>query len=334
VKSVIVFRDGRRINLTDGVTAELYAELEATQGHSSRSDPILFCGGCGGSLYIQHGRKNRNDLFGWHHVADGCPETFAITGPGMSDEHKRQAEYHVRAARAQGLEAETEVTTTGRTRVDVVIRDGTTGVGIEVQRSHVTAAEATGRTSRSVASGTVKLVAWATDVSDHREPAWMRRVPYYRIPSQEEHWRAVPDLRSVRAYGVADIDRERSWRGGWEPKVRLLRPLVDVVVADLVTGSLRPVMHDKNVILMTAAGIARWEEITGYPLPEWSPARPAKRSLIPSVEVKCRRPRAASSGHSCEVPECSDRPNPYGIGWYCTAHRWQIELAGARLARR
>lgn len=61
-------------------------------------------------------------------------------------------------------DAELEVTTTGRTRVDVVI-DGS--VGIEVQRSALSKAAALDRTARSVAAG-LRSVTWFTALTSDR----------------------------------------------------------------------------------------------------------------------------------------------------------------------
>lgn len=325
MKSVIVFRGGRSVNLADDISAELYEELEATQGKSHRTDPLLRCGQCNGGVYIKH-LPHKDELHFSHFPGGDCPATLIArkTAP-MTEEHRRLRDYIPRSAEAQGLDGDIEVRTTGRTIIDAVVRDGTNAVGFEVQRQHVSVAEAKGRTERSVASGAVGLVAWASTPSGVN-PGWLGRVPGYRIPDQAALFKPIPDLRSVRAYGVADVDAVRSWRGTWEPELRLLRPLVDAVVADLVTGKLRAVLYGGQVRLMTASGITRWQEITGYALPDWNPERPVMRSLPPAAEVKCDRPAATWRPHSCQIPGCEDPSRPYGIGWYCTGHRWQIEL--------
>jgi hypothetical protein len=86
MKSVIVHADGRRINLAGVINAELYEELEGT--HSPRANPVLYCDGCNGSIYIRHGSARKSELFGAHHDARGCTETLAIRKSSpMSDEH-------------------------------------------------------------------------------------------------------------------------------------------------------------------------------------------------------------------------------------------------------
>src|ERR1039457_2713523 len=105
MKSVIIHADGRHTNLAGAISPELYAELENTR--SPRGNPVLWCGGCKGALYIRHGPLRRDVLFGAHHQAGSCLETLAIRkGAPMSDEHKRQAEYHVLAAERAGHSAD------------------------------------------------------------------------------------------------------------------------------------------------------------------------------------------------------------------------------------
>jgi hypothetical protein len=52
----------------------------------------------------------------------------------MSDEHKREAEYHARAAERAGHVADFEVITAGHTRVDVVV-DGRVASRSSARRS-------------------------------------------------------------------------------------------------------------------------------------------------------------------------------------------------------
>jgi hypothetical protein len=76
-------------------------------------------------------------LFGYHHYAGTCTETLIIRKSVMSDEHKREAEYHARAAERAGHVADFEVVTAGHTRVDVVVNGR---VGFEIQRSALSTA--------------------------------------------------------------------------------------------------------------------------------------------------------------------------------------------------
>jgi hypothetical protein len=320
VKSVIAFRDGRRVNLAHGVTPEVYAELESTR--SPQRSPAFFCGGCGSGLYIKHGMRNRDELFGYHHPGAECTETYVITSAGMSDEHKRMAEYHVAAARAQGLDADMEVTTSGRTRVDVVI-DGK--VGLEVQRSALTARAAMDRTARSVASG-LETVAWCGLT---RAP-WTGKVPGYQWLDVDRVLREMPGPRSVRARGLATFRAERSHDGRWVPTLEPLTMLVDDAVVRMAQGSIRPVVHGKYVRLIRVEGLALYEEMTGTSLAAYNPGNPVDRALPPAPEAECARPRPVIvlsppsftvKRGTCHSTDCGEPARFYPAGWLCDEHR-------------
>jgi hypothetical protein len=210
MKSVIIRADGRRIDLAGAISAELYEELEGT--HSPRADPVLYCGGCNGGIYIRHGSIRKVELFGAHHDAGGCREALAIRKASpMSDEHKRMQEYHVTALTAGGHDAATEVPTSKRTRVDVVA-DGR--IGFEVQLSHLTAGAAVNRTGRSLAAG-LECVAWCAETPS---AAWRGKVPGYQWLDNAQFQAGLPRPRSVRCSGVASFRAERVGRPArWEP---------------------------------------------------------------------------------------------------------------------
>lgn len=319
MRAQIVFRDGRRVNLSGGVPPELYAELEALR--SPRRDPALFCGKCGGGLFIQHGRRDREQLFGYHHVADGCTETYVIAGARMSDEHKRMAEYHVAAAEAEGLTADLEVVTAGRTRVDVVV-DGR--IGFEVQRSALTARAAMDRTARSVAAG-LETVAWCGMAAAQ----WTGRVPGYQWLDIDRVLREMPRPRSVRSRGLATFTAERSPYGRWVPKLDPLTVLVDDAVARMANGSVRPVIVGNYVRLVRADGIALYEEMTGRKLPAYDPGQPVGRPLPAAPETQCARPRPVAvippppprKQGTCNSLGCGKPGRLYPAGWWCDEHR-------------
>lgn len=284
MKSVIAFRDGRRVSLAGAIDPELYAELERT--HSPRKDPVLFCGGCGGGIYLRHGIVRRDELFGAHHEAGDCAQTFTVCPSTMSDEHKRMAEYHVLAARAEGLDADMEIATSGRTRVDVVV-DGR--IGFEVQRSALTARAAVDRTARSIAAG-LESVAWCGLM---RAP-WTGKVPGYQWLDVDRVLCEMPPRRSVRSRGLATFRAERGHLGRWEAQLEPLTVLVDDAVVRMADGSIRPVLFGKYARLVRADGIALYEEITGTQLTPFNPGRPITRALAPAAEVACIRPPAAA----------------------------------------
>ncbi len=149
MKAVIIHADGRRTDLSRGVDPDTYAKLENTS-YSGRS-PALWCGGCGGTVYIRHGVRRKDELFGAHHDAGSCEARLVIRPAGMSDEHKRQAEYQALAAQHAGHDAELEVTTTGRTRVALAQGNNLRFAVSEVPQARSAAAPATAH--RSPATG-------------------------------------------------------------------------------------------------------------------------------------------------------------------------------------
>jgi hypothetical protein len=289
VKAVIVFRDGRRVNLAGGVNADLYAELEGTQGRGSRKGPLLSCGGCDGAVYVKHGRAHRDELFGAHFDAGTCAEELAIRKSAMSDEHRRMQEYTVRAANNGGFSADTEVATSARTRVDVVV-DGR--IGVEVQLSGLTAGAAVRRTARSLGSG-LELVAWCAERTGAR---WTGKVPGYQWLDIDQVLREMPGPRSVRARGVFTIRAER-WGGRRTPVLEPLTLLVDEAVVRMAARDIRPVMWRGNVQLMRADGIALFEEMVGRSIAPYT-GRAPDATTGPAAEALCLRPRVSARGRA------------------------------------
>jgi hypothetical protein len=260
MKAVIIHADGRRIDLSATVDPDTYAELENTR--SPRHRPVLWCGGCGGGIYIKHGIVRKDELFGCHHHAGTCTETLVIRKSTMSDEHKREAEYHARAAERAGHVADFEVVTAGHTRVDVVV-DGR--VGFEIQRSAISKAAAVDRTARSVRAG-LGTVAWFTDRST--APPWNGHVPGYRTLVPVSAWQALPQPGTVGAAGLQAVEAVRC--GTRRPCPHRRRPCnlfipwlaawiglhVDDVVTGLAENRIRPVRVDKYVQLMSTDSIA------------------------------------------------------------------------------
>lgn len=185
------------------------------------------------------------------------------------------------------------------------------------------------RTARSMSAG-LEAVAW---VAENTTAPWTGKVPGYQWLDNGQVLRGMPAPRSVRSRGVFTFRAERSWRGGWEPQAEPLTVLVDEAVVRMAEGSIKPVIFGGNVQLVRADGIALYEELTGVRLAPYTAGRTAPRTLTPTAEAVCTRP-AVQKSHSCEVPGCDAPPRPYGIGWYCTGHRWQIELTGDDRARR
>lgn len=291
MKGEIRHKDSRVFDLALGVTASEYAELEGSQGKSHRNDPLWFCGGCNGGLYIVHGRLDPNQLFGYHFAAGTCK---TLTINKMTDEHKREIEHHVLVIENLGSFAETEVPTAGRrTRVDVVA-DGR--IGIEVQRSELTAGAAIRRTRASMTGG-LEHVSWCTDLPGRMSPKWIGKVPGYRIMAGAHDWSMMtPPPRSVEAAGVSNVISEPHpfRRGVWRPKLDAVsETLVDDIMAGLIDGSIKSVVYGKYVRLITSQGIALYEELTGDRLAPFTPGSAPKRSLPSAERVSCHRPSVA-----------------------------------------
>lgn len=292
MKAVIVHSDGRNTDLSQGVDPATYAELESNR--YSRSSPTLWCGSCGGSLYIRHGSKRKDELFGAHHDAGRCEARLVISPAGLSDEHKCQAEYHALAAEHAGHRAELEVNTTGRTRVDVVI-DGS--VGIEVQWSALTKAAAKDRTARSIAAG-LRSVTWFTARTEN--PLWNGHVPGYRTTARPELWKHLPKPRSAYSAGLRIIEAVRCGernicqhpRGTCPRFIPWDEPwgglLVDDVVEGLAADLILPVLLHRNVQLLSTESLSLYEELTGQPLVRYSPGQP-ETALAPSARQECDR---------------------------------------------
>ena len=294
MKSEITHVDGRRIDLAGSVDPDTYAELERTR--SPRLQPVLRCGGCGAGIYIKHGIVRKDELFGAHHDAGSCRETLVIRKSAMSDEHKREAEYHARAAERAGHVADLEVATTGRTIVDVVV-DGR--VGFEIQHSALKKASAVDRTARSVRAG-LGTVAWFSDWST--SPSWAGHVPGYRTVVPVSAWQeALPLPGSVAAAGLQVIEAARCGTRG--PCLHLRRPCsryvprlaawtglhVDDVVPGLAEDAILPVRLGKFVRLMSADSVTLYEELTGVRL-QYDAGRPKGRKLAASTRQECDRP--------------------------------------------
>jgi hypothetical protein len=290
VKSEIVFRDGRRVNLDGGVTSEAYAELEGTQGRGTGKDPLLFCGGCHGGVHIRHGRARRDELFGAHFDAGACAD-LAIRKSVMSDEHKRMAEYTCRAFRAGGFDADMEVTTSCRTRVDVVA-DGR--IGVEMQLSELTAGAAVRRTARSMAAG-LEMVAWCAERPSVR---WIGRVPSYQWLDNGQLLEGMPRPQSVKSRGLYTFRSER-WYGSRRPVLEPLTVLVDEALVRMAAGTIKPVMWGGNVQLMRSDGIALFEELTGRSLAPYGGRAPL-RALPPAPGSACTRPPVAPRPRSMD----------------------------------
>jgi hypothetical protein len=214
----------------------------------------------------------------------------------MTDEHKRECEYHALAAQAGGLTADCEVTTSRKTRVDVVV-DGR--LGFEIQHSEASIDAVRGRTARSVAAG-LESVSWFTD--RQQSPVWYGLVPSYGTTMRS--WDKLPRLGTVTAYGPRIVeavacrydtfsrcpDGKPRPCGKWHPKDRNVSLLVDEVVTRMAAGDLVPARIGKYVRITDRASMALYEELTGKSALYGAALPLLRTSQAEDKRIDCTRP--------------------------------------------
>ena len=252
-------------------------------------------------LYLQQ----RGDLL----VAAHWPGT-ALAGSheishGVSDEHKRQVEYVQRAGQAAGFEVRTEVSLPTKVRPDAIIY-GPHQIGVEVQRSQLSAQAAKTRTTKAHYAGIDSL--WFSERSD-RLPAWFARVP--SVAMMEQPWDTLPRSRSVTVTSVRIIVPKRcrdirngrcpnrrygcdQWHAEPEPYAWHHREgiLLDDVAERAPAGSLVPIMFRpfegrEYILIVPAKDKARYEAMIGrsadIPYRQRGPARLQQGTRIDCV---------------------------------------------------
>ncbi|MDQ2877210.1 MAG: hypothetical protein M3Y33_21335 [Actinomycetota bacterium] len=289
--------------------------LERHHRQSSRShpefnggNPAFVCarheGGTNPGLHIKKFRGQ------WHaaHYEKGTCTRFASPAP-MSEEHRRQVDYWVRAAEDAGWPVETEAVLKTRTRPDALIR-GPVPTGIEVQLSGMTRQGAVERTRRVALAGVSDV--WFT--SNKTEPRWAFRVP--TVSENTLDWARPPPRRAATATGLRTIKPARCTFlnfdrcpasgkrlcGAYHP---LARPLAGLTVDDvaarypagdlvalrssqIVRRSFRTFRQD-DVYIVPAACQAVYEDLTGT------------RTVVSfRPEAEDRPPRQPSGAQECK----------------------------------
>lgn len=207
----------------------------------------------------------------------------------MSDEHKRQVEYVVRAADAAGYAVETEVSLGTGVRSDVVVR-GSYDVAVEVQRSSLTKRHALTRTAKTIEAGLV-TAAWISDRDyPERRPGWFWHVP--SVGMNKQLWDVLPPQRAATALGLREVfERRCVWPdvevcmitegrpcGGWHPDHRPWTGMtVDDVTEMAPERGIVPInWFDKWSLLVSPESRTLYERLSGRSS-EWRPAvRPPK----------------------------------------------------------
>ena len=251
-----------------------YRQSEKSGSRFSRRNPAFAClthlGGTNPGLFI---KKIRDEWWAVHYEAGICG-SHRLPAP-MSDEHKYQTEYWVRAAEDAGWRAEREHTLPTRTRPDALIH-GPVLTGVEVQRSAMTVAAAVARTRKAFRAGVTDV--WFT--SRKPEPLWAWRVP--TVAENDLSWQLLPPRRAATATGlriirparcaVENFDRcpyTRRHCGRRHPLPEAWIGLtVDDVAARFPAGQIKLLRFHRNsrrddVFLVPPESLALYEELTG-----------------------------------------------------------------------
>jgi hypothetical protein len=251
-----------------------HAIIQAHYHDCHQDRPVFECvahrGSTNPGLYL---KKIRGQWWAVHFEAGTC-KSQRIPAP-MSDEHKRQAEYWVRAAQDAGWRAETEHNLSTGTRPDVLIH-GSVVTGIEVQRSSMSRDGAVNRTKRAAQAGVRDV--WFTDRASF--PHWAFHVP--TVGQQPQAWQYLPPRRAVLANGVrafsavrCTVDNlpvcpdGRNWCGRYHPKAEPRVLVLDDIASRFPAGEIVALRIktmsgvQAGVYLFPAESIALYEELTG-----------------------------------------------------------------------
>ena len=327
----------------------LYREIVSLHGHIRRQDPpVLSCLGNGDPMYIVHAGSGR--YFARHYPGSNTDgHVHCISS--MSAEHRREAEYSHRAAESAGLTAKLEQSTGNGTRLDVAVF-GEVNVGLEIQRSGLSRANAKLRTLKSYSANWV--TAWVTD--QECDPDWADHVPTARLSVREAgnpFSHGVPPPNTARVI-IGDFKRERDknrpagWRYVRQPKSVLL----DELAVLMPTGDIVPVAVGKKgavslafkesvdvIDSCTYPGAARWN-----PQPE----TPRQQEVVQRFTRTCHHPHPhpqvvlspsiatyrhlwneeAATECQVEIPEATSRdtyrePGPHGSVLHPHAWCWK-----------
>lgn len=284
-----------------------YRQSQRSDLQFSRRNPAFAClthlGGSNPGLFI---KRIGDEWWAVHYEAGPC-RSHRLPAP-MSDEHKYQTEYWVRAAEDAGWRAEREFTLHTGTRPDALIH-GPVLTGVEVQRSAMTAAGAVTRTRKAFRAGVTDV--WFT--SRKPEPLWAWRVP--TVGENDLSWLQLPPRRAATATGLRVI---RAAKCGVEnfnrcPYTRLHcgqpHPLpeawtgltVDDVAAQFPAGQIKLLRFRRNsrrhdVFLVPPASLTLYEELTGesgqFPA---DPVTDDRTPRTPPGTVACRNPQSAAT---------------------------------------
>jgi len=264
------------VDLSD-LPREIYNEIASLHGQISYGDEhVLTCLGNLEPLYVWRHESGR---YFARHFPNGNPDAHyhgAISS--MSEEHRREADYIVRAGFTFGYDAQLEVSTGNGTRLDVAIYSESCNIGMEVQRSALSLPKAKSRATKSFNAGWP--TAWITD--SEKEPAWADSVPTARLTSRNGWSEELPKPNTAFvAISTFKRERDSSRPTGWwyvrEPVAVLLDELVHLMpLGDIVPIKIGKkgdvVLADRNasevIDSCTYPGASLWQPSTRTDKPE------------------------------------------------------------------
>jgi hypothetical protein len=271
---------GLDIDLSE-LPSRLYDEIVSLRGQVDHNGPPIFtCLGNGTAMLVYRHESGRYYLR--HFPGESCGHSHVLST--ISDEHRRQAEYAVRAARDNGLEADFEVSTGGGTRVDVGVT-GDTQVGFEIQRSQLTRARAKSRAARSFNAGWP--TAWVSD--RETEPDWAFHVPTARL-TVREMWSALPPPNTANVI-IRRFSRERDKNSatGWKYVHEPTAVTLDELSYLMPTREIVPVQTPGVVFLAHRGAAEIIDSCLGHGASEWKPthATPATKEAAQTISRQC-----------------------------------------------
>jgi hypothetical protein len=277
------------ISSNDGGHPDGRALIDASYRDCRKDPPTLVCYDHHSPVYLQRRTRYAGAEYHlWAITFDGS-HTHSGEPAIMSDEHKRQTEYVVRAAERVGYHTATEVRLESRVRPDAIIYSDRNNIGIEIQRSHVTPKTAVERTAKAIQGGLDTSV-WFSDRT--LNPKWMLRVP--SVGMNKLPWDVVPSERQVTVAGGAQIlkavrcsdmplcpERRRGHCDKRHIQPEPWRGLtVDDVAEQVPNGQMIPIRYlGKYVHLVSPESLALYEDVTG---------RRAELTFTPAAEMRLR----------------------------------------------
>jgi hypothetical protein len=278
-----------------------YRQSEQYRPQFNAKSPAFMClkhdRGISAGMFLQ---RHGGNWWANHYKTSSC-KSMQVPEP-MSDEHKRQVDYWVRAAEDAGWPVERERALPTGTRPDALIR-GDVDTGIEVQRYAMTASAAVTRSRKAQRDNVLDV--WFTNRTP--APKWT-----YRVPSVTEAglpWDVVPPRGSALAAGLRVIapvrcsvehfprcpETGRRRCGKNHPKDEPWRGLtVDDVAARVPGRQIVPMQFRRNsrshdVFLVSPASLALYEEMTGrIAALTLGPVAESVPPTLPAGEVECR----------------------------------------------